>query len=97
MKLVDSKKGPTVQISWEGLDESEKMLEPLKIIYEDVPQLLLKLIERKKTPSSLATEESCVLLLLRRGLYQNNLLIIKMRSALSESNLDTYLKCRKRW
>lgn len=42
-----------VQIHWKGLDVSEDADEPLAQVYEDVPKLLLKLLAREFTPSSL--------------------------------------------
>lgn len=45
-----------VTIRWKGLDESEDTDEPLKQVYEDVPKLLLKLLGRKSTSSTLEKE-----------------------------------------
>ena len=55
MKLVDTPDGLKVQVRWKGLSISEDTLEPLKRIYEDVPNMLERLLKRKNTPIELAT------------------------------------------
>lgn len=53
LKLVDTDDGLKVQVRWRGLPDSEDTLEPLLQIYEDVPDLLMKLLRRKNAPSDL--------------------------------------------
>lgn len=50
LKLVDTDDGLKVQVRWRGLPDSEDTLEPLLQIYEDVPDLLMKLLRRKNAP-----------------------------------------------
>ena len=53
MRLVQSDDGLMVQVRWKGLPASEDTLEPISKVYEDVPELFLKLLRRKNTPSDL--------------------------------------------
>ena len=55
-KLVDDHNGIGVLIRWKGLPDTEDTIEPLQEVYSDVPQLLLKLLDRKNTPTHLATK-----------------------------------------
>lgn len=43
-----------VHVRWKGLQKSEDTLEPWKNVFEDVLQMLLKRLDRKHTPTSLA-------------------------------------------
>lgn len=43
-----------VVVRWKGLPHSEDTLEPLHRVYEDVPRMLLRLLQRKSTPQRLA-------------------------------------------
>ena len=52
--LVEADDGLKVRIRWKGLPESEDTEEPLQNVYEDVPALLEKLLNRKNTPVDLA-------------------------------------------
>jgi len=54
MRLVDEPNGMQVLVRWKGLPISEDSLEPLERMYEDVPQMVLRLLQRKNTPSALA-------------------------------------------
>lgn len=45
-----------VTIRWKRLDASEDTDEPLKQVYEDVPKLLLRLLARKSSSSTLKTK-----------------------------------------
>ena len=63
MRLVDSPDGLLVQVRWRGLCDSEDTLEPIGRVYEDVPQLLWKLLRRKNTPSNLVAKARRVLAL----------------------------------
>jgi len=54
LRLIDDPNGLMVQVRWRGLPDSEDTLEPISRVYEDVPELFLKLIERKNTPQDLA-------------------------------------------
>ena len=54
MELIDDTDGLKVRVRWKGLGESEDSLEPLQHVYEDVPELLKKLLTRKSTPASIA-------------------------------------------
>ena len=54
MRLEDTEDGLKVLVRWKGLPNSEDSLEPLARVYEDVPQMLLRLLQRKNTPIPLA-------------------------------------------
>lgn len=56
MRLVESDDGLMVQVRWKGLPESEDTLEPIGKVYEDVPQLLLKMLRRKAVSSDLVSK-----------------------------------------
>lgn len=61
MRLVDTEDGLMVLVRWSGLPDSEDTLEPLKKVYEDVPGLLAKLLQRQHTPAKLASKARCEL------------------------------------
>lgn len=63
MCLVDEPDGLNVLVRWKGLPHSEDWLEPLEHVYEDVPAMLLRLLERQNTPSSLAAKARSLLAL----------------------------------
>ena len=48
MKLVQEEGQLKVHVRWKGLPNSEDTLEPLNSIYADVPELLMRLLRRKK-------------------------------------------------
>lgn len=66
MRLVDTDDGMMVQVCWRGLRESEDTLEPLMKVFEDVPQLLKKLLRRKNALASLVSKVGSALPLGRR-------------------------------
>lgn len=51
--LVKTEEGLKVQVRWQGLLNSEDNFKNIWQIYADVPTLLLKVLKRKNTPSSL--------------------------------------------
>lgn len=53
IKLVDDDGTLCVQVRWKGLSPSDDTLEPISRVHEDVPQLFLKLLDRKNTPADL--------------------------------------------
>lgn len=53
MRLFDSPSGLMVQVRWRGFPPTEDTSEPLQKIFEDVPALVLKFLNRKKNPSNL--------------------------------------------
>lgn len=53
MQLVDTDDGIMVQVRWRGLPPSGDTFEPLAAIYDDVPTLLRKLLQRRNTPGDL--------------------------------------------
>lgn len=55
MHLDDTENGLMVQFRW--IPEVEATVEPLAKIYEDVPELLLKLLCRKNVPEDLVAKE----------------------------------------
>lgn len=54
MALLDSADGMKVQVRWKGLPKFEDSLQSLATIFEDVPQMLVRLLDRKNTPRDLA-------------------------------------------
>ena len=67
MRLIDSDEGLKVQVRWRGFSESDDTSEPLQKIYEDVPELLLKLLRRKNVPKDLFAKARRELHLSERG------------------------------
>ena len=58
-QLIDLKKQDNeimVHFRWKALPTSQDTLEPLKNVYEDVPQMLTRLLNRKTTNSTLVSE-----------------------------------------
>lgn len=53
LKLVDHNGDLHVLVRWKGLSKDDDTLEPLFRVYEDVPHLLVKLLNRKGTPADL--------------------------------------------
>lgn len=45
--------GLKVQIRWSSFKNCKETLEPVNMVYEDVPKLFKKLIARKNTPRNL--------------------------------------------
>lgn len=58
MRLVESTDGIKVQVRWRGLSESQDSLQCLQAVYEDVPDLLLKLLQRMNAPANLVAKVS---------------------------------------
>ena len=56
LRLVKTDNGLFISVRWKGLSSSEDTLEPIAQIYADVPQLLIKLLERQSTPVDLARQ-----------------------------------------
>lgn len=54
MRLVETPNGLMVFVRWKELSDTEDILEPLLQVYEDVPQMVLRLLQRKNTPRHLA-------------------------------------------
>ena len=61
LRLVDTEDGLKVIIRWKGLQNSEDTEEPLERVFEDVRQMLLRLLRRKKTPAHLAEKVRSIL------------------------------------
>ena len=64
LALVETDDGLKVRIRWKGLPTSENTEEPLYQVYEDVPGLLGKLLDRENTPEHLADKARLALHLL---------------------------------
>lgn len=56
MELIDSPDGLPVRTRWKGLPNSEDSLVPIESVYEDVPQMLLRLLDRKNVQPALAAK-----------------------------------------
>lgn len=56
LKLVKVNDDLKVQVRWKGLSPQGDTLEPLRNVYEDVPQMCDRLLNRKNTPDNLAQE-----------------------------------------
>ena len=61
MRLVESEDGLHVVVRWKGLPHSEDSMEPLGRIYEDVPQMVLRLTNRKSTARDLTDKARAAL------------------------------------
>ena len=61
MRLAESDDALHVVVRWKGLPHSEDSMEPLGRIYEDVPQMVLRLINRKSTARDLADKARAAL------------------------------------
>lgn len=66
LQLVEDNGSLFVSVRWKGLSSTEDTVEPLQRVYEDVPQLLLKLLRRKSTNADLR-KRACVELGLEEG------------------------------
>ena len=55
--LIETEQGLAILVRWKGFPDSPDSIEPLQQVYEDVPQLLFKLFNRKITPASLVSED----------------------------------------
>lgn len=53
LKIIDSTDGLFVLVRWKGLPPDEDSLEPLQNIYNDVPVMTRKLLNRKNTPDNI--------------------------------------------
>jgi len=67
MRLVDDPDGLKVQVRWRGLPTSEDTLEPFERVFEDVPDMVMRLLRRKNTPASLVTKARRALDLMEGG------------------------------
>lgn len=65
LKLIDQDGELFVVVRWKVLSPKEDTMEPLKRVYEDVPQMLIKLLSRDNTPMPLFEKASAEL-----GLYR---------------------------
>jgi transposase InsO family protein len=63
MRLYEDEDGLKVVVRWKGLSHSEDTSEPLRHVYEDVPDMLIRLLQRKNTPQDLAAKARTVLAL----------------------------------
>lgn len=62
LRLHESESGELfVLVRWKGLSSEEDTLEPILRVYEDVPKLLNKLLDRKSTPIVLRDKAHVVL------------------------------------
>lgn len=66
LRLIEQDNQLFVLVRWKGLENSEDTLEPLLRVYEDVPQLLVKLLRRKTTNAELRSR-ACAELGLEEG------------------------------
>lgn len=57
-KLLTVENNIMEHVRWRGLLDSEDTFEPLKQIYEDVPELFLKILKRNNSPTKLI-EKAC--------------------------------------
>ena len=59
--LIESHDGLKVFVLWKGLPDSQDSSEPLERVYEDVPRILFRLLQRKNTPPQLAAKTRSIL------------------------------------
>lgn len=52
LEVVDENVRLRIRVRWRVLPNSEDTLEPQESVYEDAPQMLLRLLDLKKTPCS---------------------------------------------
>lgn len=55
-RIIEENGKPFVWVRWKGLTVNDDTLEPLERVYEDVPKLTLKLLERKSTFTDIRTK-----------------------------------------
>ena len=56
MRFVKRDEKIMVQVRWKGLSKQENTLEPVCQVFEDVLQMLIKLLQRSTRPNKLADE-----------------------------------------
>ena len=61
MRLEDTTNGLKVIVLWKGLEKSEDSSEPLKNVYEDVPQMVNRLLKRKSMPAHFVAKSRAAL------------------------------------
>ena len=61
MGLEDSRNGLKVLVRWKGLDNSEDSLEPLQNVFEDVPTMVKRLLQRKNLSPDLVRKAKAFL------------------------------------
>ena len=54
LELVEKEGQLFVRVRWKGLQTSEDTLEPIEKVFEDVPKMFVRLLDRKTTPVVLA-------------------------------------------
>lgn len=67
LRIEKDEKGFKVKIRWRGLGEEEDTYEPLAQVIQDVPRLVMKLLDRKMVPKQLAKRAKQYLNHLNRG------------------------------
>ena len=63
LRLEDTEDGLHVVVRWKGLPDTEDTLEPIERVFEDVPEMVKRLLSRKNTPTELADKARRVLAL----------------------------------
>lgn len=61
MGLQDGPDDLQVIVRWKGLDESEDPLEPLTNVFEDVPVMVKRVLQRKRMPKILVAKANAAL------------------------------------
>lgn len=51
MQLIKEPEGLKVIVRWQGLPHSENPIKPLSTVGEDLPQMVLNLLQRKDIPT----------------------------------------------
>lgn len=63
VRLEETANGLRIAVCWKGLPHSEDILEPLDVMYYDVPQMVERLLLRNNLPLGLAEKPSNILAL----------------------------------
>lgn len=56
MQPIDDPEGLKGLVRWKGFTDTDDSFQRIDCVFEDVPQMSFRLLDRNETPSDLATE-----------------------------------------
>lgn len=69
LRITEQSGSLFVTFHCKDLSSTDETVEPLTGVYEDVPQLTLKLLDRKNTPAKLRANAHATLSFQKKGVY----------------------------